>query len=311
MSINRFKDRSYNKKPSYMRYDDVFISKNGSNYNRNYRKDNEDEYEEKYFSRDENGESNILHEPILKYKKNQMPPLQRYKSPMNARGTYDEYYDQPTYWDVGQEELYGTKRYQGRNDGAFLRSIWQKFFLTFVAILLLVCVAWIAYNCGNKGDTLNGRQNPMFIEPEAQDFKVLPDNPGGINVPHKDKMIYSRINGDFSDEERSESLLPSQEKASIIPQDISIDEYSVVDERTYYIKVSSNKNREVLGSELGKISKKYSDKVGGMQFSIKSVRDKNGDKQYALLIGPATSKEHAIDTAKELNTNCSVIAVKE
>jgi cbb3-type cytochrome oxidase subunit 3 len=313
MAINKFKNRTYswNKKPSYLRYDDVFISRSNSNNNRNYPQNAKEEYEEEYFSKDENGENNILHERMMKYQKRQLPPLQMYKSPMNSREMYNDYYEQPTYWDGGQENLYGPNRYQYKNDGAVFKSIWHKFFMTFIAILLLICVAWIAYNCGNKGDSFSSRHGPVFIEPETQDFKVLPENPGGFDVPHKDKIVYSRISGNAADEEQSESLLPPQEKASIAQPEINIDEYSIVDEKMYYIKVSSNRSREVLENGLNKVSKKYSNKVGDMPFSIKSVRDKNGNRQYALLIGPASSKIHAINTAKELNTDCSVIAVRE
>ncbi|MDR2075168.1 MAG: hypothetical protein LBP31_03030 [Holosporales bacterium] len=327
MAINKFKNRTYsgNKKPSYLRYDDVFISRSNSNNNRNYTRNAHEEYEEEYFSKDANGENSILHERMLKYQKRQLPPLQRYKSPANSREMYDDYYEQPTYWDGGQEDSYGPKRYQYRNDGTVFKSIWHKFFMTFTAILLLICVAWIAYNCGNKGDSFNSRQGPIFVEPETQDFKVLPENPGGFDVPHKDKIVYSRIDGNDVNEEQSESLLPPQEKALTPPQEkaltppqekalqpeIRIDEYSIADEKMYYIKISSNKSREVLENEFNKISKKYSNKTGDMPFSIKSVRDKNGNKQYALLIGPASSKMHAVNTAKELNTDCSVIAVRE
>jgi cbb3-type cytochrome oxidase subunit 3 len=315
VSINKFKNKHYveNKKPSYLRYDDVFISRsNNNNKNRNYDPDNEEEDngESEYFSSDENDENNILNEKILKYQKRKLPPLQRYKSPTNSKRMYEDYYELPSYYCETNDE-YERKRQQYRDNGSVFKSIWQKFLITFGAILLLVCVAWIAYNCGNKENTFNNTQCPILIEPESQNFKILPENPGGIDVPHQDKIIYSQITGDSTEENSKESLLPPQEKASVIIPDVSIDEYSIVDEKKYYIKVSTSKSREVLENELTKVVKKYANKIGDMQCSIKSVKDKHGEKKYAILIGPAESKAHAINTARDLNTTCSVIAVKE
>lgn len=351
------------KKPSYLKYDDVFMSsKNKKPYMQEphqdrYVSDDEIQYEDdvldpeyddeyeyadsddrrgqqtkqtsrEYFSH--NGQ-NISDERMVKYKKRQLPPLQRYGS-NNPREMYDEYKSHLSYWgdsDNGpddQRRYNNSSRYPQR-DGSFFKSIWQKFIVAFTSILSLVCLSWIAYNWGgNKGDSSEKQHvvGPVIVEPDQSVFKVLPDNPGGVNVPHQDKMVYGNMN-DYNGRDNSnlaeddlnseEKLLPPQEKPAINnnfeSRDNGVDEYSIVDDKTYYVKVATNKNKNVLINEINNITNKYANKIGDKSCSIKTVRDKEGNKKHAILIGPFDSKDSAIRTAKDLNTNCSVVAVRE
>lgn len=318
-----------NKKPSYLKYDDVFMSrKNNLRYNNHSenkystedipfdRSNHHDEGSENQFYHDESEDTpeyfttqinkkNILDEQMIKYQKRQLPPLQRYGA-NNPKDMYKEYHAD-SYWD--------NDRYNGRNqtrynNGDFLGFIWKKFVITFGAISLLVCVSWIAYNCGSNSDAAlqNGR---VIIEPETSTFKVLPNNPGGMQIPHQDKIIYDRISNSDTSSEQDSRLLPPQLSPTVNDYEVNVDEYSIIDEKIYYIKMASNKNKDVLINELGIIKNKYSAKIGNMSCSVKTVRDKNGEKKYAILIGPIESRHQAIEIAKTLNTDCSVISVKE
>ncbi len=341
MISNRFKKRRIipNKKPSYLRYDDVFMSSNKQpssrnvfsredvderyDYQQSYNDNNpydddiatyDDEYEDRkeYFSPSNN--NNIIDERMVKYKKRQLPPLQRYGS-NNPRDMYEEYRISSGHYDDEYARDY-RRNSQYDRDSASLRFIWKKFLITFGGILLLVVVSWIAYNCGGRSVKNDG--HPVIIEPDESAFKVLPDNPGGIEVPHQDKNVYTKINKNngmsvLDDQDQEGSILPSQEDPDISSSNILIDEYSFVYEKTYYIKVASNKNKTVLLNEINSIKNKYANKINGESvfFSVKSVRDRNGEQKYAILIGPFESKNTAITNAQNLGTNCSIIAVRE
>lgn len=95
------------------------------------------------------------------------------------------------------------------------------------------------------------------------------------------------------------------------PPNNNDEEYAIVDDKVYYIKISSNKNKAVLQGEINNIRSRYSDKIDGKECSIKSVRDKNREKKHAILIGPYDSRNQAIEIAQKLNTSCSVVAVRE
>lgn len=57
---------------------------------------------------------------------------------------------------------------------------------------------------------------PPLIAAEDRPIKVAPDNPGGMEVPNRDKMIYSRLKGE--DERHDvERLLPPPEQPQLPP----------------------------------------------------------------------------------------------
>ncbi len=60
-----------------------------------------------------------------------------------------------------------------------------------IAGILFVCTAigWFGY----RWYTSNTQGHPPIIQPEAGPFKVRPENPGGMVIPHQDKLIYGRI----------------------------------------------------------------------------------------------------------------------
>jgi hypothetical protein len=321
------------------------------------------------------------------------PPSQQYQQQRNGQ-QYNQHnqrsaqqYNQRNtkQYDIGQQyapadqdDEYQDRRkyYQYQNqqrDGSHFRSVWNKFVITFTSALSLVCLSWIAYNWSSGGGSRATRQRSsqlIVIEPENPSFKILPDNPGGVDIPYQDKTIYENVDnvnnsfGSTDDEGEVEtSVLPAPERpvvkprevkgkrdrarmerteesmdesmdefsetgprdsSSLVPQkitnraasssgssNINIDEYSIVDEKTYYIKIASGPNKQILLDEAKNIKHKHSEKISGLSCSVKSVKDKRGNKKHALLIGPFDSKDVAISMAKKLDTDCSVVAVKE
>jgi hypothetical protein len=368
---------------NYLRYDDVFMSSSsrGSNNRDNSRfsqrihqniqmnddfdddmdeglMDSNDQYDpDEYFSN-----PLIMDEKMVRYQKREMPPLQRYGDSAHPRDMYNgggaggvrgsnqqRLPQQQQYLADRDDEYLDKRKYyqrQQKNDSNF-KSVWSKFIIAFTSAISLVSLSWVAYNWGSGGgpvQSASGAARPVVIEPENPSFKILPENPGGVDIPYQDRMIYENMDGvgdsfgtSREDGETETSVLPIPEEpvishkkaqrtdggdsSSIVQKRIansdnhdinaSIDEYSIVDEKTYYIKMASGPNKQILQEEIKNVKTKYSDKISGLSCSVKSVKDKNGNKKHALLIGPFDSKDIAVSMAKKLNTDCSVVAVKE
>jgi hypothetical protein len=332
MILNKSKKRGnqFDRKPLYLRYDDVFISKDkirqsadNNNYNRKryqqecayQEEENEDNFPEDDFVPEP--QKDFVNEKMVKYQKRQMPPLQRYGD-NNPKSMYEEYRASSSYWDDDRyhERNREDRRYY-RGDGSW-HQMWKKFLITFGWMLLLVLVAWSAYSFGNRNSKNETSMNGLaIIEPEGLNIKILPDNPGGLSVPHQDKMIYSHIGGARDATSIGNSSLTDDGQQVLLPPELpqinmkneQVDEYSFVDERTYYIKVSSNKDKEIVRKEMNNIKNRY---IGAqVTCSIRIIRDQHGKQKYAVIIGPFDSKSQAIKSAQELDMNCSVISVKD
>ena len=367
------KNKTSDKRSRNLHYDDVFMSKGSNNQkfqsqhqssnarfsqdiNKNdeyednyYMNDFDDQYEEpeesqhfpaerEYFSKNQN----IIDERMIKYKKRQLPPLQRYGE-NNPRDMYLDAHSS-AYW--SEQDEYRARK-QGKN--SLFNSMLQKFIITFTSILSLVCVSWIAYNWNKEKKTDThalSADGHTLIEPEQPSFKVLPANPGGIDIPHQDKTVYDRVSPNLQYGNVEEKLLPPQEEPSpiddqylppatqqqVIPNNPNvsinsqqgnsnivnkpmnssgIEEYSIVDEKLYYIKISAGKSKSILESESKLLKKKFSNIISDKNCSIKKVSNTNGEQNRAILVGPFDSKEEATEIAKSIGGQCYVISVKE
>ncbi|MDR2598189.1 MAG: SPOR domain-containing protein, partial [Holosporales bacterium] len=193
------------------------------------------------------------------------------------------------------------------------------------SILSLVCITWIAYNWNGGHRQAGSVDGPVIIEPEQASFKVLPDQPGGLEIEHKDKTVYDRLHpgapSDFSLEER---LLPPQEdpieltnrdsaltKPTNGAYSSGIEEYSIVDDKIYYIKFSAGKNKHILESEAKLMKKKYGQLIGDVKCEVKKVSNAQGEQKHAILIGPFDSQDAALDMARHLGGQCYIVSVKE
>lgn len=334
--LRNFRKLNPKDKQRYLRYDDVFLGarkphaepsnfresreKPINNNYRNYPVNAEDDYmseddfdqnEETSYNRDSaeardaeyfSGRNSIIDERMMKYQKRQLPPLQRY-SPNSYRDQYSDF--NQTYWEDGYPPTKSP-------NVTSLKMLWQKFIVTFASIISLVCVAWIAYNWNSNNHHSNRvtQGGVPLIEPDQQEFRVLPDNPGGEEIAYKDKTVYEKVNNKTL--QPQEKLLPPQDDISYIPaSENSVEEYSIIDDKTYYIKISAGKAKPILQNELKLLKKKYPEFIDENNTSIKRVSNSAGEKKYAILIGPFDSQDNAIDMAKNIGGQCYVISVKD
>lgn len=295
----RFSDNYRN----HQQYDENYADEYDydDNVNDDYQDDSR-ERDQEYFS----SKNSIIDEKMVRYQKRQLPPLQRY-SPNSHRDGYAEF--NQSYWDDENTQ-------RKRQNFTILGSIWQKFIITFASILSLVCLSWIAYNWNSDKQHVSqmAQSGIPIIEPERSSFKVLPENPGGATVSYRDKTVYNRVDNGMSSIDTNERLLPPQEETFFIPEQTrqnNVEEYSIIEDKTYYIKISAGKNKQVLQNELKLLKKRFSSLFSGKNCSVKKVSNSNGEQKHAILIGPFDSQDSAIDTARDIGGQCYVISVRE
>lgn len=75
-------------------------------------------------------------------------------------------------------------------------------------LVLLAVVVVVAYNWGVEQ---GARRAPLLVQADSGPVKVRPENPGGMAVPHQDRLIYDRMTGGDT-REPVEQLLPGPEE---------------------------------------------------------------------------------------------------
>lgn len=346
MLFKNSKKINQNQRQRYLRYDDVFLShekprqtnnlkregiaSNFQDSNRFHKQgapnshenngpyiDNRDTpYTGETNSFEEDGffktDGDLVNERMINYQQRQLPPLQRYRTP-NRQDLFEDY------------EPYASKDWGEYDDGnlirrdqnRFFKTIWQKFMVVFCSMLSLVCLSWIAYhwNDDKKSTVTISQDGHPVIVPVEPSYKVLPENPGGVIIPNQDKMVYDKMSSSSSvDNLQNSKLLPPQNPQSnsqFIPQDPSIEEVSIIDDKLYYIKISESASKVPLASKLNSLKNGRSERLSGLECKIKSVRAGDGAKEKAIMIGPLDSKEAAMALAQDMNCDCSIVSVKE
>ncbi len=155
------------------------------------------------------------------------------------------------YQDMSLEELYRKQRPDMDRFVVFDR---YKPLLTTAALLftgiLLGTVLWVGYP---DGDSVSDGPVPV-IQADAGSYRVSPDDPGGMEVPHRDSVIFETMQtaGDFSDLSPSsgvENLLDEPEvEERLVEQPIEQPVEQLIDKDTYFstleeAKESANKYR--------------------------------------------------------------------
>ncbi|HLI11463.1 MAG TPA: SPOR domain-containing protein [Alphaproteobacteria bacterium] len=93
------------------------------------------------------------------------------------------------------------------------RPLRRRMFAAAAAVLVLGAFAAIVYYAYHEGVRAGSGGVAPLIKAETQPYKVKPENPGGMEVPNKDKLIYNEIapNGKSIDQGGAEHLLPPPE----------------------------------------------------------------------------------------------------
>jgi cell division septation protein DedD len=84
------------------------------------------------------------------------------------------------------------------------------------AVALLIVVA-IALSQSATDEVARGPADAPLIKAEDQPFKVSPVNPGGMEVPNRDILLYERLHGTKADKRVLERLMPEAEQPQTPP----------------------------------------------------------------------------------------------
>ena len=85
-----------------------------------------------------------------------------------------------------------------------------KFVVAVTGLVFICTVTWLAY----RWISLPTSDTPPLIQAETDPYRVRPENPGGTDFPHQDKLIYGRLAP--TTEQPVERLLPAPEQSVIM-----------------------------------------------------------------------------------------------
>jgi cell division septation protein DedD len=86
-------------------------------------------------------------------------------------------------------------------------------FVILAVLVLLVVFAGVVFFAYKQGLRQGAQGNPPIIRSDSSPIKVAPVDPGGMQIPHRDRSIYDRISGtDDSASQDTEHLLPRAEE---------------------------------------------------------------------------------------------------
>ena len=105
--------------------------------------------------------------------------------------------------DDGFERPAPPVREGGDGQGGLLRWV-----IGFAAIAVFAASIWYAYQRGSQDAA--GAYQPPLIKADPRPTKLRPDDPGGLEVPNRDKLVYERLAANAPGQ-RVERLLPPPE----------------------------------------------------------------------------------------------------
>jgi hypothetical protein len=125
-------------------------------------------------------------------------------SPYVRRQIENQHIKNLSFWDNTDPE--------GQEDSEWAeRQSPMPFILAIIILVVVSTVLWFMFRWVT-GDNAN---TPPIIAADTAPFKVRPENPGGMMIPHQDKLIYGRLSQDTP--QPVERLLPPPEQPMINP----------------------------------------------------------------------------------------------
>lgn len=103
-----------------------------------------------------------------------------------------------------------------RGGSGFLANIGPKaaFFIVLIALSFMVGVVWKLY----VGASDSTPQSVPIVRADAEPFKVVPDEPGGMEIRHKDSTIFSTLNSKDDEDSKVENLLAEDDDEEPMPR---------------------------------------------------------------------------------------------
>ena len=128
----------------------------------------------------------------------------------------------------------------------------SKHLLWIVLVLCMLIVIGVIYALSQRFSNMEENEI-VVISPTPTPVKVLPENPGGLNIPDKDKVVFNRANEE-TQQVVVENLFPEPEQpvlpAEVInPEDKEVEELAPVPQEAPAEEVVIEKQEEVIVEE--------------------------------------------------------------
>ncbi len=98
--------------------------------------------------------------------------------------------------------------------------------IALITLAALLGVLWVGVKLGAR----EGASGPPILRADTAPAKSVPENRGGLEIPHTDKTVFDAINGKQAEE--PEELLPPPEEPLILPETAATPETPAVAEAT-------------------------------------------------------------------------------
>jgi|GEM_PF-1581256 len=120
------------------------------------------------------------------------PPLFQNTAANYAKSTGGQDLRELRFWDKANSK--NETRYSGRDVAGYGAEEEDepqplRFVFALGILIIFAALAWLVF----KWSTHSVSTTPPHIQADQNPFKVRPDNPGGMVVPHQDKLVYNRI----------------------------------------------------------------------------------------------------------------------
>ena len=175
-------------------------------------------------------------------------------------------------------------------------SLFAKIIVSLLGITMFSGILWFGYTWMKQGDV----SEPPFITAEQSPYKVKPDDPGGKEILHQEKLIYDAVSKDgLPKSDPIEHLLPAPEPEEVPVVKKAIK--SVASDLPYFFKVMGAKNEKDL-------LKKWYDMIKKKKISGYNTVIREGDKgEFILYAGPFFTKKEASKMSKPFGKNTKII----
>jgi cell division septation protein DedD len=128
-----------------------------------------------------------------------------------AHGFYEDDQSDADFLDDGDALAAAAVAQSARKGGMTLRS--RSMFMVGSALLGAVALGGaLAFAYKQSGGAMNGDQPPL-VQADNRPVKEVPDQPGGKDFPHKNKLIYDRLEN--GDKPETDHLVPRQEEVAM------------------------------------------------------------------------------------------------
>jgi hypothetical protein len=145
-----------------------------------------------------------MHDPRVAHDPRQQSPFTR-SNMLSRRGDQAQqqarFQQAPRQWQEG-EGYY--ENYPRDNERFVEKSSPLRFIFAITGLVVIAGISWFSYRWATSSQS-----EPPVIQAEQGPFKVRPENPGGMSIPHQDKLIYGRLTP--NSEQPVERLLPQEQ----------------------------------------------------------------------------------------------------